>query len=75
LDNKKKSFNTIFNDILNGFGNSSTFSYSFIGDIQFFDWSNAPRTPKNINDLAKLALENMYTDIEKEFDLQVKYSS
>ena len=75
LDNKKKSFNTIFNEILNGFASSSTFSYGFVGDVQFFNWSNAPRTPKDMNDLATLALENMYTDIEKEFDLQVKYSS
>jgi hypothetical protein len=73
LNNKKKSFDTIFNDIVKGFADSNSFAYSFIGDLKFFDWTYAPRTPKNMSDLAKVALESMYTEIKAEFDLQVKY--
>jgi hypothetical protein len=70
----KKSFDALFNQIAEDFGKLGVrSSYERVGELNFFDWRNAPRQPKNVNDLAVLAFENLYTDIKTIFDRQKEF--
>jgi len=72
--NPKKSFDTLFNEIAEDFGKLGIrASYERVGELNFFDWRNAPRQPKNMNDLAVLAFENIYTEVKAIFDRQKEF--
>jgi hypothetical protein len=73
-NNPKKSFDTIFDEMVKSFSNLGVKSaYERVGELNFFNWRNAKPLPKDIQEVVVLAFEDIYPRVKVLFESNKKY--